>query len=176
MVPRVFRAPEGPAAREVRRPHFVRRRASKPGQAPQASCPALAHIAAESTPNFARNSPATLSNSEFRSLELQRFQTLLKLRPIELRARFRGSCSCRPAISHAIPLNVFHGLKSDRWNSAESTLVRGWAELELHAELWDGSSSPRWRLSLRGIALLGQALHCLVASAMLCYLVHWSCI
>ena len=81
-----------------------------------------------------------------------------------------------PAISHAIPLNVFHGLKSDRWNSAESTLVRGWAELELHAELWDGSSSPRWRLSLRGIALLGQALHCLVASAMLCYLVHWSCI
>ena len=61
---------------------------------PQASCPALAHIAAESTPNVARNSPATLSNIEFRSLELQRFQTLLKLHPIELRARFRGSCSC----------------------------------------------------------------------------------
>jgi len=33
VVPRVFRAPEGPAAREARRPHFVRRRASKPGQA-----------------------------------------------------------------------------------------------------------------------------------------------
>ena len=34
VVPLVFRAPEGPAAREARRPHFVRRRASKPGQAP----------------------------------------------------------------------------------------------------------------------------------------------
>ena len=32
--PRVFRAPEAPAAREARQPHFVRRRASKPGQAP----------------------------------------------------------------------------------------------------------------------------------------------
>ena len=31
--PRVFRAPEGPAAREARRPHFVRRRASKPAHA-----------------------------------------------------------------------------------------------------------------------------------------------
>ena len=34
VAPRVFRAPEGPAAREAGRPHFVRRRASKPGQAP----------------------------------------------------------------------------------------------------------------------------------------------
>ena len=31
--PQVFRAPEGPAAREARRPHFVRRRASKPARA-----------------------------------------------------------------------------------------------------------------------------------------------
>ena len=29
----VFRAPSGPAAREARRPHFVRRRASKPARA-----------------------------------------------------------------------------------------------------------------------------------------------
>ena len=49
-------------------------------------------IAAESTPNVARNSPATLSNIEFRSLELQRFLTLLELYPIELRATFLGSC------------------------------------------------------------------------------------
>ena len=34
VAPRVFRAPEGPAAREARRPHFARRVASKPGQAP----------------------------------------------------------------------------------------------------------------------------------------------
>ena len=33
VTPRVFRAPEGPAAREARRPHFVRRRASKPALA-----------------------------------------------------------------------------------------------------------------------------------------------
>ena len=31
--PLVFRAPSGPAAREARRPHFVRRRASKPARA-----------------------------------------------------------------------------------------------------------------------------------------------
>ena len=34
VAPLVFRAPEGPAAREARHPHFVRRCASKPGQAP----------------------------------------------------------------------------------------------------------------------------------------------
>jgi len=33
VAPRVFRAPDGPAAREARRPHFVRRRASKPARA-----------------------------------------------------------------------------------------------------------------------------------------------
>ena len=33
VAPRVFWAPEGPAAREARRPHFVRRRASKPARA-----------------------------------------------------------------------------------------------------------------------------------------------
>ena len=33
VAPRVFRAPEGAAAREARRPHFVRRRASKPARA-----------------------------------------------------------------------------------------------------------------------------------------------
>ena len=33
VAPLVFRAPEGPAAREARRPHFVRRCASKPARA-----------------------------------------------------------------------------------------------------------------------------------------------
>ena len=33
VVPRVFRAPEAPAAREARQPHCVRRRASKPARA-----------------------------------------------------------------------------------------------------------------------------------------------
>ena len=49
----------------------------------------LAPLIPAPTPNFARNSPTTTSNLEFRSLELQRFQALLKLLPIELRATFR---------------------------------------------------------------------------------------
>ena len=54
------------------------------------------HIIAEPTPNFARNSPTTLSNLEIRSLELQRFQTLLNLHPIELRATFGGQAPPPP--------------------------------------------------------------------------------
>ena len=45
--------------------------------------------------NFARNSPVTLSNLECASLELQRFQRLLKLPSNELRASFPG-----PAVSY----------------------------------------------------------------------------
>ena len=104
----------GPAAahrhrgRSLRRPPYQRRLSliggstchldARPGPAAtaQVSRPDLTCRIAETAPNFARNSPATVSNTEFRSLELQRFRTLLKLCPIELRARFRGSCSCRP--------------------------------------------------------------------------------
>ena len=57
---------------------------------PAGPASALTHIAAE-LPNFAYNSPTTLSNLEIRSLELQRFQTLLKLHLIELHASFLGS-------------------------------------------------------------------------------------
>ena len=59
------------------------------GTATRPPHPAITHAIASPTPNFARNSPTTISNLEFRSLELQRFQTLLKLLPIELRATFR---------------------------------------------------------------------------------------
>ena len=55
---------------------------------PRPSPPALTPLIPEPTRNFARNSPTSLSNSEIRSLELQRFPTLLKLLPIELRATF----------------------------------------------------------------------------------------
>ena len=77
---------------------LARRLEARPGPVAtaQVSRPDLTCRIAETAPNFARNSPATVSNTEFRSLELQRFRTLLKLCPIELRARFRGSCSCRP--------------------------------------------------------------------------------
>ena len=144
VAPLVFRAPEGPAAREARRAHFVRRRASKPARAlrslrrpPHRRClwfwcarpgPAahgrrshalrclrrpphrrrrIADVwlgASARSParprrprapqltltNFARNSPATISNLECASLELQRFQRLLKVLVIELRATFQG--------------------------------------------------------------------------------------
>ena len=46
------------------------------------------------TPNFARNSPTTALSFELRSLELQRFQTLLKLLPIELHASFLEATPC----------------------------------------------------------------------------------
>ena len=56
---------------------------------PRASQPALT--------NFARNSPVTVSNLECVSLELQRFQRLLKLPSNELRATFLGFAdSCVP--------------------------------------------------------------------------------
>ena len=152
VAPRVFRAPEAPAAREARRPHFVRRRASKParalrslrrpphqrglvcwraarrvvskpGQAPPpptgtAAWPLLGprpsptaltpspptSLIPEPTRNFACNSPDTTSNLEFRSLELQRFQTLLKLLPIELHAAFRGQTPNTTTVTAAWPL------------------------------------------------------------------------
>lgn len=50
--------------------------------------PSRRTLIVESTINFACNSLAALSNHEFRLLELQRFQTLLKLLPIELHATF----------------------------------------------------------------------------------------
>ena len=55
---------------------------------PRPSHPALAPLIPEPTPNFACNSPKTISNLEFRSLELQHFQTLLKPLPIKLHATF----------------------------------------------------------------------------------------
>ena len=54
------------------------------------SPPALTPLIPEPTRNFACNSPETISNLQFRSLELQRFQTLLELLSIELHATFRG--------------------------------------------------------------------------------------
>ena len=66
----------------------------------QASHPAITHIIAEPTPNSARNSPTTISNLEFPTLELQRFQTLLKLHPIELRATFLRTSPAATAHGH----------------------------------------------------------------------------
>ena len=72
-------------------------RRQKPGQA----LPPLS--------NLARNSPVTLSNIEFRSLELQRFRTLLKLRPIELRAKLRGGTRLRDDACSSGALHCLRG-------------------------------------------------------------------
>ena len=73
--------PTGTAARPLLGP--------RPSHA-KPSHPALTSHIPEPTPNFACNSPNTTSNLELRSLELQRFRTMLKLLPIELHATFLG--------------------------------------------------------------------------------------
>ncbi len=76
-----------------------------------------------------------LSNAELRSLEFQRFGALLKVQAIELRATFLAAWSYALVISHAIPSRVFHGVRPDRWNSADYAVVLGGVGLKLHAEL-----------------------------------------
>ena len=77
---------------------LVRRLVVRPGPVATAQVPRpdLTCRIAETALYFARNSPATISNIEFRSLELQRFLTLLKLCSIELRATFLGAWPHRP--------------------------------------------------------------------------------
>ena len=86
VAPRVFRAPEGPAAREARRPHFVRCRASKPARALRSlRCPPhqwrlVADVwlgASSQGPPWPRH---------------------------------------RPSISHVIPLRLVQTLNLHRWN------------------------------------------------------------
>ena len=120
----MFRAPEGltcragllcapvgggpPARRPRRELCSARRLEARPGPA-TAAWPSCALRPLRRPPrwrglglllgNFACNSPMAVSNSEFRSLELQRFETLLNVHPIELRASFLrsghiGTCWC----------------------------------------------------------------------------------
>ena len=62
--------------------------AAWPPSIPQDSYPVVTSHIPEPAPNSACNSPTTLSNPEIRLAELQPFQTLLKLHPIELHASF----------------------------------------------------------------------------------------
>ena len=97
-----------------------------------------------STSNFACNSPTILSNSEIKSLELQRFQTLLKLRPIELHAIFRFLLACHSPVTwldpavvsamlHVIRLRLFQTVNSRRWNFNVSGLLLRVDGIELRA-------------------------------------------
>ena len=80
-------------------------------------------------------------------------------------------------MSHAIPSDVFHGLKCDRWNSADSALVWGRAELELHAELGEFPVSlvelvAQGCTTWVGIALLSCRCNAVLSGALVPYLVH----
>ena len=82
------------------------------------------------------------------------------------------------AISHAIPSDVFHGLKSDRWNSADSNVLWGvccggiacgiegvpLSVVELVAQ----GHCTTWV----GIALLSCQCNAVLSGALVPYLVH----
>jgi len=99
------REPSGPPARRPRRElRSARRLEARPGRGPAGALhtggvwcvPGPRHLqpsrlfTADPPTNFACNSPVTISNHEFTALELQRFQALLNLHPIELHATFVG--------------------------------------------------------------------------------------
>ena len=79
---------------------------------------------------------------------------------------FGGAVPAGPAISHAIPSNVFHDLKSDRWNSADYGVMLRRGDVELHAKLRDGTR-------LRDDACSSGALHCLRGHCTAWLLVQW---
>ena len=73
--------------------------------------------------------------------------------------------------------DVFHGLKCDRWNSADSALVWGRAELELHAELGEFPVSlvelvAQGCTTWVGIALPSCRCNAVLSGALVLYLVH----
>ena len=86
---------------------------------PQASHPTLPALIAESTPNFARNSPTTLSNFEYRSLELQRLWMVSKSDRGKLCATYVSLGSCHrlwaPQLDFSGPSGALH--TSDAWRA-----------------------------------------------------------
>ena len=102
VAPLVFRAPEGPVAHLISgllaappdlRPPRGQARVLKPGQDPSLRI------------NVARNSPSSISNVEFTSLELQRFETVFKTDRVKLRATYVWLGPCRrPLAPQPCPL------------------------------------------------------------------------
>ena len=109
VAPRVFRAPEGPAAREARRPHFVRRRASKPARALR-SLRRPPH-------QWGRGADVRLSVAP------------------RSRARLRR----RPSISYVIPLRLVQTLNLHRWNCNVFEVSRKMATINYVRNLGGGS-------------------------------------
>ena len=109
VAPRVFRAPEGPAAREARRPHFVRRRASKPARA--------LRTLRRPPHQWGRGADVRLSVAP------------------RSRARLRR----RPSISHVIPLRLVQTLNLHRWNCNVFEVSRKMATINYVRNLGGGS-------------------------------------
>ena len=72
-------------------------------------------LISERPTNVACNSPATISNHELAALELQRFQTLLNLYPVELHATFGGDLATR--WHHPYWWRVVAGARSARYHA-----------------------------------------------------------
>ena len=155
VAPLVFRAPEGPAAREI----ATREPAARSGRSRSPPVPSgpsgtlhTGGACGSGVPGQAPPPPTGTAAGPFGALHSSGARSLRSGLARCLEAR-PGPAALR--ISHAIPSDVFHGLKCDRWNSADSALVWGRAELELHAKLRCGVSLLWSSLLLRGIALLG---------------------
>ena len=149
--------------RAVRAASFARRVASKPGQAPPPPTGTAAGpsgtlhtggACGSGVPGQAPPPPTgTTAGPSGPSAALRASGAVSLTCCWERRLEARSGPATASSISHAIPSDVFHGLKCDRWNSADSALVWGRAELELHAELGE-LPFPWLSLLLRG-ALLG---------------------
>ena len=87
---RRLNARPGPAAAHRHRGHTQQAKLRPPGLLSVCCLARPCLRIAEPTPDFARNSPETVSGFELCSLVFQRFLTMLKLLPIELRASFLG--------------------------------------------------------------------------------------
>ena len=170
VAPRVFRAPRVPFCgpgrcvcwwaaarpRAVRATSFARRVVSKPGQAPP---PPTSTAARPSGPSGALHTGGARSPM------------------CGALARSPARPCRRSVISHVIPLRLFQTLNSDRWNSTDSALVWGRAELELHAELGEFPVSlvelvAQGCTTWVGIALLSCRCNAVLSGALVLYLVH----
>ena len=73
---------------------------------------------------------------------------------------------------------MFHGLKSDRWNSADSIVLPRCAVVELHAELREFPFfvvelvAQGYCTTWAGIALLSCQCNAVLSGALVLYLVH----
>ena len=128
VAPRVFRAPEGPAAREARRPHFVRRRASKPARAlrslrrPSHQWGLVADVArcVVSKPGRAPPPPTGTAADPSGALHTSGAWSLMLLGAL---SRSPAGPYRRPSISRVIPLRLVQTLNLQRWNCN----VLGWS-------------------------------------------------